>query len=359
MKICILGDLHFGCRNDSLYFHDYFRKFFELELIPYLIDNEIDTIIQLGDLFDRRKHINYQTLDLARKYFFDVLLKENIKLITLLGNHDIFLKDSLAINAPEMLLGSYNNITIIKKPITLSFNNIDVDIIPWVCDENYNEVLDKIKNSDSRICFGHFELDGFEMDRGNVFSGGRLTKQDLLGYTRAYTGHFHHCSTDGHITYMGTPYELTWADWSDPRGFHILDIETGELQFIKNPHNMFHKVVYDDNEQNEEYWLNYNFDQHKNTFVKLIVLNKTNPHIYDKIYDQFNNIVADLGILEDFTEEFQDEINVDQAEDILTILNKWIDKSETNNSINTDKMKLLMREIYIESLNKEKYNGNF
>ena len=89
MKVVILGDTHFGARGDSLEFHRYFQKFYSNVLFPYMIENKLDTIIQLGDLFDRRKFINFNSLYLSRKYFFDKLKENNINMNTLLGNHDI------------------------------------------------------------------------------------------------------------------------------------------------------------------------------------------------------------------------------------------------------------------------------
>ena len=62
MKICLLGDTHFGMRGDSLEFHKYIKKFYDNIFFPYLIENKIDTVFQLGDLFDRRKFINFNSL---------------------------------------------------------------------------------------------------------------------------------------------------------------------------------------------------------------------------------------------------------------------------------------------------------
>ena len=61
MKICILGDTHFGARGDSLEFHNYFKRFYDEIFFPYLLENRINIIFQLGDLFDRRKFINFNS----------------------------------------------------------------------------------------------------------------------------------------------------------------------------------------------------------------------------------------------------------------------------------------------------------
>ena len=107
-KFIVLGDTHFGARGDSLKFHAYMEKFYTEFLFPYMQQNQIKVIYQLGDLFDRRKFINFNTLAECKRYFFDVLKAEDIKMGTLLGNHDIFWKESLSVNASELLLSHYH-----------------------------------------------------------------------------------------------------------------------------------------------------------------------------------------------------------------------------------------------------------
>jgi len=107
MKIAILGDTHFGMRGDSIAFHNHYREFYTKTFFPYLVQNGITTIFQLGDLFDRRKYISFQSLALCRRYFFDQLVKHNIQCRVLLGNHDIFFKNTLEVNSPDLLLRDY------------------------------------------------------------------------------------------------------------------------------------------------------------------------------------------------------------------------------------------------------------
>ena len=90
MKIALLTDTHFGARGDSLVFHQYFMKFYDEIFFPYLEENNIDTIIHLGDVTDRRKFINYNILDGLRTGFIDRLKKYNTYFIV--GNHDVYYK---------------------------------------------------------------------------------------------------------------------------------------------------------------------------------------------------------------------------------------------------------------------------
>ena len=135
MKICILGDTHFGMRGDSLEFHKYIKKFYDNIFFPYLIENKIDTVFQLGDLFDRRKFINFNSLYLCRKYFFDKLKENNIRFYTILGNHDVSFKNTLEVNSSQLLLNEYDNITVLNRSHSIDdsvHNNPVVDVESWL-----------------------------------------------------------------------------------------------------------------------------------------------------------------------------------------------------------------------------------
>ena len=354
MKICVLGDTHFGMRGDSLDFHKYIDKFYTNTLFPYLKENGITTVVQLGDLFDRRKFINFNSLYLARQYFFDKLAENNITFITFLGNHDVAFKNTLQVNSSQLLLNGYDNITVLDTFATLQFGGIDIDLVPWICDDNEAEITQKLKDSKSQIVFGHFEIAGFEMDRGNVCHEG-IDKSIFNKYDVVLSGHFHHRSDDGHIYYVGTPYEMTWSDYNDPRGFVIFDTQTREQEFIKNPYRMFHKLNYKDEIENfAEQYRTFDYSIYEGSYVKVVVVNKTNPFLFDLVIDNLYKAgVADISIVEDFTDAaiITDDELVDQTEDTVTILAKYIDNLTLN--VDNDKLKGLMRELYVEALNTE------
>ena len=71
MKIAILADTHFGARNDSQLFLDYFTNFFENTFFPECEKRGVKTIIHLGDLMDRRKFVNFNTLSQVREKFVE------------------------------------------------------------------------------------------------------------------------------------------------------------------------------------------------------------------------------------------------------------------------------------------------
>jgi DNA repair exonuclease SbcCD nuclease subunit len=320
---------------------------------PYLNANDIKSIFQMGDLFDRRKFINFNTLHLCREYFFDRCQILGIKVYTLLGNHDITFKNTLEINSTGLLLNEYENIEYYDSFETVEFDGVKIDVVPWICDDNKQEIFNQMKQSTAQICFGHFEIAGFEMEKGMICDHG-LDKKILSKYDIVLSGHFHHKSTNDNITYVGTPYEMTWSDHNDQKGFHIFDTNTREMAFVKNPFTMFNKLIYDDGQTDFEHWKNYDFESLKDSYVKVIVMNKQNPYLFDTVIDSLYKVgVADLSIVEDFSDTLIDDDSdiVNQAEDTITILSKHIDNLTLD--VEPEKLKTLMRELYIEAINTE------
>ena len=357
MKIAILGDTHFGMRNDSAVFNELARKFYTEVFFPYLDEHQIMNVIQLGDLFDRRKFINFNILSSAKEYFFGPLADRHIGLWTLLGNHDIFYRNTLAVNSTSLVLGEYtkHTIMVIDKPTTLDWGDIKFDLIPWICEENEKEVAEFIKNSKSDLCFGHFELAGFEMDRGNFCHEG-MDMGILSKYEQVISGHFHHKSSKGNILYTGVPYQMTWADWNDPKGFHVLDTETREIEFIQNPHEIYVKIGYNDDNLFFDEVQNGDYSAFTGKYVKVVVEKKSNSFLFETLIESLNKAnPIDVTIVEDFTDISLIDANgdgvIDQADDTLSIIDKVVEGMEID--LQKPRLKSILREVYNEALASE------
>ena len=356
MKIALLTDPHWGARNDSLIFINYYEEFYKNIFFPKLKEDGIKTLLMLGDTFDRRKYINFVTLSHAKRIFFDRLSEEGISTYILAGNHDTAYKNTNEINSIDLLLKEYENIQVIDVPMTihLNFENESNDIFmsPWICSDNYHETLELIKRTDASICCGHFEIEGFSMYRGHTSDEG-LSRDLFRKFDYTFSGHYHHKSSSGSIYYLGNPYELTWQDYNDDRGFHIFDLDSRNLEFCKNPYTMFHRLSYDDSELELDLQ-QYDFGYLKNRYVKVIVINKTNPYFFDRYMDLiYSSDPSDVKIVEDFSDSTEglEEDMINQAEDTLTLLNKYIDGVESH--LDNNKLKNIMRELYLESLSND------
>jgi|TARA_B100000809_G_C15062908_1_gene503038 DNA repair exonuclease SbcCD nuclease subunit len=351
MKTAILTDTHFGARNDNIAFAGYFSKFYENIFFPYLKKHNIKNLIHMGDVFDRRKFVNYKTLYDARSMFFDPLAEEDIECHMLAGNHDTFYKTTNEVNSPGLLLKEYSNITTYNSPCELTNCNSTFIMMPWICKENHDSAVNLINGTKCDLMFGHLEVNGFEMIRGQFCIEG-LERKLFDKFDMVFSGHFHHRSDNGTIYYVGNPYQNTWMDYKDPRGFHIFDFETRELTFIVNPYEMFHKYFYNDLDWTTETVHEENFDKWKNCYIKIIVENKTNPYLFDVILDKmYKSGVGDINVVESFAELDNDVTFVDEAQDTMTILSSYIDQMDT--IANKKRLDILMRNLYNESLTLE------
>jgi DNA repair exonuclease SbcCD nuclease subunit len=349
LKVAIITDQHFGARNDSIAFLDFFQKFYDDTFFPSLDAAGINTVLILGDTFDRRKYVNFYALDRAKKMFFDKLEERGIRVHMLAGNHDTYYKNTNDVNSPDLLLREYNNIDVIDSPETIVIDGTSICMMPWICPENYQESIDEMKNTKAEICMGHFEIAGFAMHRGMESHDG-LSKEIFDKFDMVFSGHYHHRSDDGHIYYLGNPYELTWQDFKDTRGFHLFDLERRELEFIPNPNTMFERVEYDDREQDP---IDLDSIDLTGKYVKLVVVNKTDFYKFDKFIQKlYNKGCYEIKIIEDFSEfedgEIGEEINL---EDTVSVLSNYVDSIETD--VDKEQIKTFMRTLYTEAVNQE------
>lgn len=335
---------------------DFYEKFYKETFFPVVKEEKVQAVLILGDTFDRRKYMNFFTLKRAKEMFFDPLSKLGVQVHILAGNHDTYFKNTNEVNSVELLLTEYaSSFNVIDHPTHIYVGPHKICMMPWICPENYQDSMSTLNESDANYCMGHFEISGFAMYRGMPSEGG-LDRSLFRKFRQTFSGHYHHKSSADGITYLGNPYELTWQDYNDDRGFHILNLETEELTFFKNPNRMFHRITYDDKVESIKEIDGKDLKSYTNTYVKVVVINKTNPYLFDKFMNNLYNVnPVDITIAEDFTDltEGVDDDMVNQAEDTITILNKYVD-SIKEDSINNDTLKNLLKELYVEALNTEK-----
>jgi len=353
MKIALVTDIHFGARNDNKKIADFQEKFFRDVFFPYLDQHNITCVIDLGDTFDRRKYINFVSLDRSKKMFFTPLAERNIDLYVMVGNHDAFYKNTLEVNSIDLLAGHYKNVIPIRDPTVLNFDGLDILMLPWICADNQEHAFKLSEETTAQVAFGHLELSGYQMYRGqSILHGmddGWLKKFDIV-----CTGHYHTKSTTGNINYLGCPYEMTWSDYDDQKGFHIFDTETRELTFISNPFNMFYKIHYNDVEMNVTDVINLDMSMYKDKIIKVIIKNKTNPYWFDMFIEKLEKAEPlHVQVVEDHLNLNLDNDKeiIEEAQDTLTILNNYIQQLETVGDKNA--VSNIMRELYAEALSLE------
>lgn len=353
MKVVLLTDTHIGARADNLSFHQYFKRFYEEVFFPYVDAHrsEIGRVVHLGDVFDRRKYINFNSLHLARNYFFDPLQQRDLEMDVILGNHDIHYKDTLQVNSPLLLLGEYPNIKVHDRVWFGQLGNEWVLYVPWICSENRLEGHGAVSSTPATYLFTHLDFNGFDLGGGRLCATG-YDPGDFRKFKAVYTGHYHKKQSVGNIHYLGAPYEMTWADYNQPKGFHVWDTETGEIEYIKSPLKMFYKVHYDDKDKVATDLLKRNFDMYANAYLKVIIGNKTQPYLFDMFMEAlYKRNPAHISVVEDHhnLNSLSDEDLVDQTEDTLTIIGKYVTNLDSKNIDKTGLISLLS-ELYNEAI---------
>lgn len=347
MKIALINDQHFGARSDNVLFYKYFDLFLNNIFFPTIEQKKVEKIIHLGDFFDRRKYINYNTLQYTQKSFLDRL---TVPMDLILGNHDTYYKNTNDLNSPSLILKPYENIRIFDRPTEVD----GILYLPWINSSNHQESMNAIAETTCDVAMGHLEVQGYIMFSGAVCQQG-LDAKLFSKFEAVYSGHFHTKNTSGNIHYLGSPWDLIFTDADDVKGFHIYDNETRELEFIQNPYKMYWKLYYDDISGDKEQILlsPKTLRKFKDSYVKVYVKSKKYATIYDRYVKQIQEQgPAHLILLEDFSNADISEAIAAPDEDTLTIIKKSIEDYSDLISNNESKKKIedLLTELYVESL---------
>lgn len=351
MKLAVLNDTHCGVRNSSDIFLDYQQRFYEKTFFPYLERHGIKQILHLGDYYDHRKYVNFKAQNQNRKTFLEPMRDLGISMDIIPGNHDVYYKNTNELCSLKELLGHFtSNVNIIMEPRVMDYDGLRIGLVPWINNENYAAAMRFIETCDADWLGAHLELNGFELMKGVLNTHG-MSVDPFSRFEMVLTGHFHTKSKQGNVQYLGSQMEFTWADAGDPKYFHVIDTETREVTPVRNPHTIFEKVLYNDEETD---YNGYNVAQLEDKFVKIVVVKKTDPFLFDRFVDRVQNAnTHELKIAETF-EEFMGENVTDESvsiEDTTELLDSYVDAVDTE--LDKDRMKGLMRSLYVEAQNSE------
>ena len=342
MKVAIITDTHYGARKNSKLFHDYFLKFYNDVFFPTLEEYGISKVIHLGDAFDSRKGIDFSALSWAKNNIFDRLSEMNIDVHLITGNHDCYYKNTNQVNAVDLLLREYDNVTVYSEPTEVMLGQLPTLFIPWINQENEANTLKLIEKTTCSCAMGHLELQGFRVNKQIVMEHGLESK--LFGkFSRVYSGHYHTRSDNGTVFYLGNPYEMFWNDVNDTRGFHIFDTETVTHEPVNNPYRLFYNIYYEDTN-----YQTFDTREYENKIVRIIVRKKTDTKKFEKFVDKlYSSGISELKIVENFDLQESENFEVFESEDTLSILNRYIEEAE----INLDKsiVQKVIQEIYQEA----------
>lgn len=237
MKVLILGDLHFGINLPNHLFDRTLLNCFHKWVTPHA--EKADLIVQMGDVFHNRRSINVITGQYIRKYF-DWVYDMQVPYVQIMGNHDLYYNDTVDVNSFGVFLNEkwagYDKMDLVEKTLVKSSSN-SLGFVSWGIPANDFPVTDYL--------FGHFEITGFEYQRGIIAKNG-YDLSDFATYKKVFSGHFHRQSVQGNVQYVGSIIPNNFGEIDKPHGIWILDTDTGKVGFIPVPgeYVLFQKYHY-------------------------------------------------------------------------------------------------------------------
>jgi DNA repair exonuclease SbcCD nuclease subunit len=272
-----------------------------------------------------------------------------INMDIIVGNHDIYYKNTLAVNSMSELTDGMDHVTVHVEPTEVSLDGKNKAVfLPWICADNEEQTRTLIEKTRAPVAFGHLQIEGIEQHKGSFAIEG-YSQSMFKAFQKVFSGHFHHKSETGNITYLGNPYEITWSDYNDQRGFHIYDTETMEVEFIPNPYSMFYKIYY--NDEKNDYG---DLSKYENCYVKIIIENRNNSYLFQILMDKLVDVgVGHISVVDNLfdIEDMGDDIeNMEDVEDTMSVIKSCVDGFQIENK---ESLNILMQNLYNAALTVE------
>ncbi|ACV50248.1 gp47 recombination endonuclease subunit [Delftia phage PhiW-14] len=307
----IVGDCHFDVRGGDERFLEFQINWFA-SMMHQAHARGIKRIVQMGDFLDNRKQTRSHVIYHIAHKLLPLLNELDMELILLVGNHNIYYRDSNHIH--NMLWMQANpRIRIIEE-------NEEVDgvlMLAWINSKNLESQMAAVERSTSKFCFGHLELVDMPMYRGVMAKDG-MSPAPFAKFKRTLTGHYHTVSEYQNILCVGSPFHLTWADYPDStnRGWFVFNRDTGDTTMIKNKpgDTMFAVWLHDPELASDEALGKQLKEELGGKIVKLIIEDRGDTRRFNKFIEMLKAVpVIDLNILDQsiMTKEEREEIQVD------------------------------------------------
>ena len=242
----IFTDQHFGIKSNSP-----LRQKIGVLVIKKMLDfaskNQIDNIVFCGDYFHQRNALTIDTLNIAHKCI--QALAKHAKLYMILGNHDLFNKNSTDVNSINIFREN-KNVVVVDKAVEVNLNGCRSLFVPWLAN------LSNMKKDSYDFMFGHFDIStkflidsyakvhsatveatskvsneidsSFENNSSNstIELPGNFIDLVKVGGT-IFAGHIHQHQEmkikNRNFIFVGSPYEQNLGDIGCKCGFYVVD----------------------------------------------------------------------------------------------------------------------------------------
>lgn len=345
MKISIITDLHLGVRNNSQFFIEKQEDFLYNQFIPYLTENQIDTVWMLGDFFENRKMISTQVLNKAHQ-FLQKLEDLGIHSYFLIGNHDVAFKNTNTVNSLVPVTKAFDKVHLIEKYEVIEFDGLSVGFISWISPEIHSDALKWIMSLDAQILCGHFEINSFEIIKGVVCSKG-IDCAIFERFDKVFSGHFHIRATNGTIQYIGNPYQTNWGEYGYPKGFAVFDTRSKSVEFVDNTTSSYEVLTYDDD---IEIGL-FDKEKYSGKIVRVIVNGCKNKKKLEVILDAIGQVSYSLEVIENKEVIVSDDNQESIPSDTVQLIQQFLETCKIDH-LDKNQLTEIILGIYSEAVEK-------
>lgn len=198
--------------------------------VKYAIEHGVDYWIFLGDIFDK---IN--PAELLRQKFIEAitpLIKENIKIIILVGNHDTDFK-IYSLMSETALLGSFNQsaIRIVSEPSMVQLKGVNCLMLPWSDDRADNQIaVRKLTDKTDLVIFGHIGVAGALVTGSEIVLNEGISPKLFQNHRFAFLGHYHKPQSTKTWMYVGSIAKEDFGERNDKKGFIYAEIGEDTLK---------------------------------------------------------------------------------------------------------------------------------
>ena len=223
-KIAFTSDIHIGKYSNNEKWHETVIEWSEW-FAKSLKRKKIKDVVICGDIFDNRSEIGVNTIHTANIVFKNLI---DFNVYVIIGNHDSFYKNKLDVNS-VCVFDEWPNVDVFVSSETRYINGVHIQFVPYDCIP---------QEVDTDIMCGHFDINGFRMNRHKICEGG-INPVDLLTHTPlVISGHYHMKDMktygDGDVLYCGSPYQQDWSESENTSVYTIYDIDQKTVSFVEN-----------------------------------------------------------------------------------------------------------------------------
>lgn len=328
MRYLCFSDIHFHGTHRFSHITDEGYTIRELEhlscaqtLIDICNKEDIDRIVFCGDLYQAvGDNLSTQTQSAVCEFVEKI---SKIKpLDMLVGNHD--LSGTTNFKAVHKLIPFkyFNNVTVYDSPVEKD----GIVYMPYCTSDEYaTTVLENIKDKKNKVVFSHLELKGINLGNGIETTHG--VPLDLLSqFKMTIQGHYHGSSSYGpNIKVIGSTQRLSFKDPGKSRNNIIIyDTETNKIE--RRSFNCPDWLTFTDDNIDDILTTDLN------NYVKVEV--SSDILLTDDIKARLElfkgkDIHIDLTRLS-FDKHSSADINQDTAEDEVSIIKQFIEKTDNS-----------------------------